>query len=298
MGKCETPTQRRLITDVAFPSSNFGKSTDDFTCMLNRQFAAEMFERLSAREVRDMVYFHLMGGAPDVSIIQREKDLPDNERNWYYFHVDHSDRRGQARVLDNKFAHYFKEKYMGKEFMIEFAEEFNRHASYKVWHVGDVPFLLGASLLRDAPCRPLDFLRTLSVDICISSHTFQSARGYVKARHVTVESVLRKEGFQNQLSWLSDLAAAAQVSKMSVTLNVNVRSDIVLARYKAVLLPYIQELIEKDCKVVVSYENWGFNDYRQEGNEETITYDRTMLISESQMEAAIADAFIGHRQTL
>jgi len=266
--------------------------------MLNRQFAAEMFERLSAREVRDMVYFHLMGGAPDVSIIQRGKDLPDNEGNKYYFHVDHSDRRGQARGLDNKFEHYFREKYMGRDFVVELAEEFNRHASYNVWNGDDVRYLLDACPLRGAPCRPLDLLRTLSVDICISKHEFQPTRDYyVKARHATTESALRKEGYQNQLSWLGDLAATSQVSKMSVTLNVNVRTHTALERYKAVLLPYIQELVEKDCKVVVSYENWGRNDYSQPRNRETITYDRTMLISESQMEAAIADAFIGHRRT-
>jgi len=188
---------------------------------------------------------------------------------------------------------------MGKEFVVELAEEFNRHASFNVWNVDDVPYLLGTCPLRDALCRPLDFLRTLSVDICISKHEFQPTRDYyVKARHATTESALRKEGYQNQLSWLGDLAATSQVSRMSVTLNVNVRTHTALERYKAVLLPYIQELVEKDCKVVASYENWGRNDYSQPRNRETITYDRTMLISESQMEAAIADAFIGHRQTL
>jgi len=260
-----------------------------------------MFERLSAREVRDMVYFHLMGGAPDVSIIQREKDLPDNEGNKYYFHVDHSDRRGQARALDNKFAHYFREKYMGKEFVVELAEEFNRHASYNVWNVDDVRYLLGASPFRDALCRPLDFLRTLSVDIFIPNHFIPPGRGYVEfpqrpwsyvvARHMTAEATLKRECFESQVSWLGDLAATAQVSRMSVTLNVLARTKIALYRYKAVLLPHIQTLVEKDCKVVVSYEKRGRNVYPQPVDTETITYDRSMLLSEGQVEAAIAAPF-------
>jgi len=260
-----------------------------------------MFERLSAREVRDMVYFHLMGGAPDVSIIQREKDLPDNEGNKYYFHVDHSDRRGQARGLDNKFEHYFREKYMGEDFVVELAEDFNRHASYNVWHVDDVPFLLGACPFRDALCRPLDFLRTLSVDISIPDHLIppgrdyvefsQRPRGYVIARHMTAEGKLKKETFESQVSWLGDLAATAQVSRMSVTLNVIVRTKIALYRYKAVLLPHIQTLVEKDCKVVVSYENRGKSVYPQPRDTETVTYDRSMMLPAGQVEAAIAAPF-------
>jgi len=93
------------------------------------------------------------------------------------------------------------------------------------------------------------------------------------------------------VSWLGDLAATAQVSRMSVTLNVIVRTKVAIYRYKAVLLPHIQTLVEKDCKGVVSYENRGKNVYPQPRDTETVTYDRSMLLPAGQVEAAIAAPF-------
>jgi hypothetical protein len=98
----------------------------------------------------------------------------------------------------------------------------------------------------------------------------------------------KKEDYEKQLSWLSDLAATKHISKMKIMLFVEVRTSAILTKYKAILLPHIQELVEKDCKIIVSWRDGG----RYPNHYERVTYDRTKLLSASQLEDKIANAFV------
>ncbi|RYO22078.1 hypothetical protein AA0121_g2755 [Alternaria tenuissima] len=234
----------------------FEKAYNDYWRMWNSKFAASIFEIL-ARELRDMVYCHLIGGVPTAHILPRYKSLPANSHGECFFHVEVGGRRGQARGLDNELQHYFIGDYMGNEFAMEIAQVFNRHACYNVRHIDDVvPLLYSGPLMIHPSCRPLDHLRTLSA-----------------------ESKATKDDYEKQVSWLSDLATTKNAKRLAITLSVEVRTLSAMEKYKAILLPHIQKLVEKNCKVFVSWWNMDRSSWRYE----EITYDRTKLLPASRL---------------
>ncbi|RII12538.1 hypothetical protein CUC08_Gglean004655 [Alternaria sp. MG1] len=256
----------------------FEKAYNDYSRMWNSKFATKIFEIL-ARELRDMVYCHLIGGAPTAHILPRYKSLPANSRGECFFHVELGGRRGQARGLDNELQHYFIGDYMGNEFAMEIAQVFNRCACYNVRHIDDVvPLLYSGPLIIHPSCRPLDHLRTLSV--CVSMEPYFSSNNYHQAVILQrkAESKATKDDYEKQVSWLSDLAATEHASRLAITLSVEVRTSFAMERYKAVLFPHIQELVKKKCKVFVSWWNMDRSSWRYE----EITYDRTKLLSTNQ----------------
>jgi hypothetical protein len=108
-----------------------------------------------------------------------------------------------------------------------------------------------------------------------SSNNYQQA----VVLHKQAESKATKDDYEKQVSWLSDLAAANNVKRPAITLSVKVRTLSAMEKYKAVLLPYIQELVKKNCKVFVSWWNMDRSSWRYE----EITYDRTKLLPTSQL---------------
>ena len=247
--------------------------------MWNSKFATKIFEIL-ARELRDMVYCHLIGGAPTAHILPRYKSLPANSRGECFFHVELGGRRGQARGLDNELQHYFIGDYMGTEFAMEIAQVFNRCACYNVRHIDDVvPLLYSGPLIIHPSCRPLDHLRTLSV--CVSMEPYFSSNNYQQAvvLHKQAESKVTKDYYEKQVSWLSDLATTKNAKRLAITLSVEVRTLSAMEKYKAILLPHIQKLVEKNCKVFVSWWNMDRSSWRYE----EITYDRTKLLPASRL---------------
>jgi hypothetical protein len=239
----------------------------------------KIFEIL-ARELRDMVYCHLIGGVPTAHILPRYKSLPANSRGEYFFHVEVGGRRGQARGLDNELQHYFIGDYMGNEFAMEIAQVFNRCACYNVRHIDDVvPLLYSGPLMIHPSCRPLDHLRTLSV--CVSMEPYFSSNNYQQAvfLHKQAEIKAMKDDYEKQVSWLSDLATTKNAKRLAITLSVEVRTLSAMEKYKAILLPHIQKLVEKNCKVFVSWWNMDRSSWRYE----EITYDRTKLLPASRL---------------
>ncbi|CAN9088638.1 unnamed protein product [Alternaria alternata] len=256
----------------------FEKTYNDYSRLWNSKFAVKIFEIL-ARELRDMVYCHLIGGVLTAHILPRYKSLPANSRGEYFFHVEVGGRRGQARGLDNELQHYFIGDYMGNEFAMEIAQVFNRCACYNVRHIDDVvPLLYSGPLIIHPSCRPLDHLRTLSV--CVSMEPYFSSNNYHQAVILQrkAESKATKDDYEKQVSWFSDLAATEHASRLAITLSVEVRTSFAMERYKAVLFPHIQELVKKKCKVFVSWWNMDRSSWRYE----EITYDRTKLLSTNQ----------------
>ncbi|RYN67077.1 hypothetical protein AA0118_g2378 [Alternaria tenuissima] len=185
----------------------FEKAYNDYWRMWNSKFAASIFEIL-ARELRDMVYCHLIGGVPTAHILPRYKSLPANSHGECFFHVEVGGRRGQARGLDNELQHYFIGDYMGNEFAMEIAQVFNRHACYNA------------------------------------------------------ESKATKDDYEKQVSWLSDLATTKNAKRLAITLSVEVRTLSAMEKYKAILLPHIQKLVENNCKVFVSWWNMDRSSWR------------------------------------
>ena len=270
---------RNLFTNTTSPFSAFEKAYNDYSRLWNSKFAVKIFEILP-RELRDMVYCHLIGGVLTAHILPRYKSLPANSRGEYFFHVEVGGRRGQARGLDNELQHYFIGDYMGNEFAMEIAQVFNRHACYKVRHIDDVvPLLYSGPLMIHPSCRPLDHLRTLSV--CVSMEPYFSSNNYQQAvvLHKQAESKVTKDYYEKQVSWLSDLAATKNAKRLAITLSVEVRTLSAMEKYKAILLPHIQKLVEKNCKVFVSWWNMDRSSWRYE----EITYDRTKLLPASRL---------------
>ncbi|KAI4681667.1 hypothetical protein J4E81_009833 [Alternaria sp. BMP 2799] len=207
--------------------------------------------------------------------------------NNHFFHLQPIDRRGrgQRRGNDDAIAHYFRHKFVGEEFAVEIAQIFHRHANYKVRHVNDV-----AQFLRDGPlivhpsCQPKHYIRTLKVIVSMDIACSNEGIWYSKE-----EDNWKKENYESQLSWLTTLKELDQVSKFTLKLKVKVLHSSKISRYKAVLLPHIQELVEKGCKVTVRYIS--ANMYQYPTEREKIIYDSTMLLSTRQLESLVADAF-------
>jgi hypothetical protein len=108
-----------------------------------------------------------------------------------------------------------------------------------------------------------------------SSNNYQQA----VALHKQAESKAMKDDYEKQVSWLSDLAATKNAKRLAITLSVEVRTLSAMKKYKAFLLPHIQELVKKNCKVFVSWWNMDRSSWRYE----EITYDRTKLLPASRL---------------
>jgi hypothetical protein len=228
---------------------------------------------LTAHELRDEIYIHLIGGFPDVVIVRPEQTLLSNKSNRYFLYLGGLGRCGSDRNLDldNKTEHYFMARYMGAGFAIEIAQILNIHAVYNVRHVCDVYGLLLHGPLEIHPsCRPIDFLRTLHVTVSMVPYYCTRGDDYWQEEN---EKKASKGEYEQYLYCLNLIATLKQVSRMKVTLSVEALHSSTIDKYKAVLLPTIQELVEKDCKIVVHYK------YPPPRSYEEITYDRTRLLS-------------------
>jgi hypothetical protein len=242
-----------------------------------------------------MIYVYLIGGRSDATILPSHERLYQNRPNDYYFHLEPCNRRGRSRGRgrDDRLAHYFLDKFMGEEFAIEIAQVFHRHVCYKVRNINDVP-----TLLRDGPltihpaCRPQNYLRMLKVYVSIDPYRVDSAVPF-QARGEE-ESSTKKEDYEKQLIWLTHLHDADQVSQMDIRLNVQARNASTIRKYKAILLPHIQELVKKGCKVAASYKDVGAH-YNVR---EKITYDSTMLLPADGLESLVTEAFVSHYRDL
>jgi hypothetical protein len=102
------------------------------------------------------------------------------------------------------------------------------------------------------------------------------------------ESSTKKEDYEKQLIWLTHLQDADQVSQMDIRLNVQARNASTIRKYKAIMLPHIQELVKKGCKVAASCKDVGAH-YNVR---EKITYDSTMLLPADGLESLVAEAFV------
>ncbi|KAI4925635.1 hypothetical protein J4E85_007514 [Alternaria conjuncta] len=280
-------TQSALEHEKQGLETKYKKITDDCSRAWNRQFAARFLELVTARELRDEVYLYLIGDSPSATIYPIEVPLPANTMNDHFFHLQPIDRRGrsQRRGNDDEIAHYFRDKFVGEEFAVEIAQLFHRHAIYKVGHVKDV-----AQFLRDGPlmvhpsCQPEHYIRTLKVIVSMDIACSNEGIWYSKE-----EDNWKKENYESQLSWLTTLKELDQVSKFTLKLKVKVLDSSTISKYKAVLLPHIQELVEKGCKVTVRYIS--ANMYQYPTEREKIIYDSTMLLSTRQMKSLVTDAF-------
>jgi hypothetical protein len=100
------------------------------------------------------------------------------------------------------------------------------------------------------------------------------------------EKKASKGEYEQYLYFLNLIATSKQVSRMKVTLSVEALYSSTIDKYKAVLLPTIQELVEKGCKMVVHYQ------YPRPRSHEEITYDRSGLLSAQQLEELVTNAFV------
>jgi hypothetical protein len=145
-------------------SSSYYRATNSYSLTWNRGCATKILQFLTARELRDEIYIHLIGGFPDNDIVRPEKTLPSNKANRYFLYLEGLGRRGSDRNLGlhNKTEHYFVALYIEAKFAVETAQIFNTHAAYNVQHVYDVYSLLLRGPLEIHPsCRPMDFLRSM-----------------------------------------------------------------------------------------------------------------------------------------
>ena len=267
-----------MITKITLHISTYDKSIDDYSRMWNREFATNFLEVITARELRDEVYIYLIGGFPNATILPRGQDIPANTMNNYFFHRQLIDRRecSQRRGHDDELAHYFLERFMGEEFAVEIAQVFHRHAIYKVCDFYDVFKLLEDGPLTVHPsCQPENYIRTLKVALFMDE-LFINSDGYL-ARQSVPELISMEEDYEKQLTWLDYLGDLDQISQLNVRLKVKAVYPSTIRRYKAYLLPHIQELVKKGCKVTVAYRSTSTNPNPRE----KITYHKSILLSAS-----------------
>jgi hypothetical protein len=272
-------------------ASSYYRATNSYSLAWNRGCAAKILQFLTARELRDEIYIHLIGSSPDVDNVRPEKTLPSNKANRYFLYLGGLGRRGSDRNLGlhNKTEHYFMARYMGAEFAVEIAQIFNIHAAYNVQHVYDVYGLLLRGPLEVHPsCRPIGFLRTLHVTVSMVPYYYTRGEDYWKEEN---EKKASKGEYEQYLYCLNLIATSKQVSRMKVTLSVEALYSSIIEKYKAVLLPTIQELVEKDCKMVVHYK------YPRPRSHEEIIYDRSGLLSAQQLEELVTNAFVRYLET-
>ena len=105
---------------------------------------------------------------------------------------------------------------------------------------------------------------------------------------------MTESDYEKQLGWLRDIAVTKQVSRMRIELCVEVQKMRTFEKYKAILLPYIRELLEKGCKVIVSYGHRGVYPNQWE----KIIYDLTKLPSADQLQELLDLEFVSYPQTL
>jgi len=250
---------------------------------------------LAARELRDQVYSHLIGGSPFAIVLSRHQSLPKNRWNRYWFHLPPIDRRGrsQRRSQDDELAHYFTEKYMGEEFAIEIAQVFHRHAIYELLAVYNIFTLLEDGPLTVHPsCQPQHYIRNLKVTVFMDS-LLRESDGQV-VRYSETEDESEKEDYDNQLAWLPHLKNLHRVSQLQLMLELQAVYSSTIRRYKAALFPHIRELVKAGCVVTVSHMTPQIYPHVRD----MIIYTSTMLPFMSEQESLVADALVSHPQDL
>lgn len=284
-----------MVTNITLYPSTYEKSIDDYSRVWNREFATNFLEVLTAREMRDEVYIYLIGSFPNATILPNSRNLPENTMNDYFLHRQPIDRRerSQRRGRDYALAHYFLERFMGEEFTVEIAQVFHRHAIYKVCNVYDVFTLLEDGILTVHPsCQPQHYIRTLKVAVFMDE-LFSDSDGEFAWQSAPEENA-KEVDYENQLAWLEYLEELDQISRLNVRLKVKAVHSSTIRRCKAILLPHIQELVEKGCKMTVSYRSTRTNPNPRE----KITYDSSMLLSARQLESLVTGAFVSLHQDL
>jgi len=225
------------------------------------------------RELRDMIYDHLLPHSAEVSLLGQDWRVSSSPR-WTFSSWNDSE-------LD-PIPHYLRGEFMGTAFQKEIMEELHRRAKHSIYRPNDVEeFLENGLPLASLPLRAFDFVRSLTVLLSFQPHqdvnklTWRRTgqfelRRYLEGDPQHLESVATEGDFNKKVKALAVIAKIKQLNKLELHILICTWTTRVARGFERALVPFVQDL--QDHGVKVDGEVQAVQPYRRDSRRNTEMY--------------------------
>ncbi|KAJ4298896.1 hypothetical protein N0V90_004139 [Kalmusia sp. IMI 367209] len=194
------------------------------------QEISDKIVRVLPREIRDMIYEYLCARIGRIAIAPVESvtsKLPWQDKA----NVDEelATSRQYPNRVRTKLPHFFSQKYVAKEFLVELASVLYPKVTFHVWDATDIDNYLNQDIFR-VGCLPRNHVRKLSLVIFTDSY------------HQRCDS---REGIEKKLHHLEQLYGIKHRQGFRLDLHLCISEMMhrpTVPRYHQILLPYLHDL--------------------------------------------------------
>jgi len=228
-----------------------------------------LFEKLP-RELRDMIYDHLLPHSAEASLLGQDWRVSSGPR-WTFSSWNDSE-------LD-PIPHYLRSEFMGTAFQKEIMEELHRRAHISIYPPDDVEkFLENGVRLASLPLRAFDFVRSLTVLLSFQAHQdvdklrWRRTGQYDLRRNSggdrqNLESVATNHTFEKKVKVLAVIAKIKQLNKLELHILIRTWTPTGARGFERALVPFVHDLQDRGVKVDGEVQS-----YRRDSRRNTDTY--------------------------
>jgi len=214
-------------------------------------FSQSLLNKLP-RELRDMIYDHLLPRSAEVSLLGQDWRVSSGPR-WTFSSWNDSE-------LD-PIPHYLTSEFMGTAFQKEILEELHRRAKHSIYRPNDVEeFLENGLPLASLPLRAFDFVRSLTVLLSFQPHqdvnklTWRRTAQFELRQHLEgdpqhLESVATNHTFEKKVKVLAVIAKIKQLNKLELHILIRTWTPTGARGFERALVPFVHDLQDRGVKV-------------------------------------------------
>ena len=236
--------QKALHREEATAAREYGQSW----C---QSFSQSLLDKLP-RELRDMIYEHLLPHSAEVSLLGQDWRVS--------FCPSQTFGSWNDSELD-PIPHYLTSEFMGTSFQKEIMEELHRHAQFRIYHPNDVEeFLENGLPLASLPVRAFDFVRSLTVLLSFQAHQdvdklrWRRTGQYDLRRNPggdrqNLKSVATNHTFEKKVKVLAVIANIKQLNKLELHILIRTWTPTGARGFERALVSFVQDLQDHGVKV-------------------------------------------------